>query len=118
MMPTHGEAILKIRTLLEAGALPSASPWRVALIRSKASGSAGHLLRAVDGSDFSLGDWLASLNLLEAFFQKRGVPQPKLHEALGYLECCAQSAEASMNHYALAEVVQLMLDEYGFAGDE
>ncbi len=117
-MPSHEKAISKIRDLLEAGVLPSASPWRVALLDSKSPESPDRLLQVVDASDFALEDWLASLQLLENFFQKRGMPQPKFHEALGYLECCAHSSEASLNHYALAEVVQLMLDEYGFAGDE
>lgn len=118
MKPSSEKGISKIQVLLEAGALPPASPWRTALIHSDRSGAADHLLRAVDASDFSLEDWLASLHLLEDFLQRREIALPKFHEALGYLECCAQSTETGLNHYTLAEVAQLMLDEHGFAGEE
>ena len=69
------------------------------------------LLEKVNGSPYSLADWLSALSVLLRHLEKEG-RTTSLELALGYLHCCTL-ADASGS---LPDLVSAMLEEYGFEG--
>lgn len=73
------------------------------------------LNRWIDNSPFSISDWAAAAL---TFFKKKGdsVPPDQTALAFGYLTCCAETATYLPNLESFREIVEQMLNFYGYDG--
>lgn len=96
-------------TVLAAATAPAQLLGLAEMARSIEPHSAlAALLEAVDDSDASLGDWLASLALIREYLRQTH-RRIDLRQAIGYLHCCAASATDA----SLPETTADMLRRYG-----
>lgn len=73
------------------------------------------LRQRVDESAFSLGDWLAALEaVLSELGKTSRVAAPSV--AIGFVHCTAEFVAGQRMGAPLREVVEEMLDQYGFEG--
>lgn len=70
------------------------------------------LLQKVDETDFSLVDWVDSLNILYQWLEQSKLTLP-FQDGLGYVSCAARSVgnNSALNHLPL--LVHDFLDQYG-----
>ena len=87
-------------------------PALLGQIKSDGSVLQEMLLQEADESDFSLADWVDSLNVLYHWLEQGGLTLP-LQDGLGYVSCAAKSVGSSsaLNH--LPSLVHDFLDQYG-----
>ena len=78
--------------------------------------SAMHRLASgIDESMFPVSEWSEALNV---FFQEASHSRiPNLQSVVGYIICCAESQASLPVRPCLGEVVEEMLQEFGFEGD-
>ena len=70
------------------------------------------LFEKVDESDFSLVDWVDSLNALYHWLERGGLTLT-LQDGLGYVSCAAKSVGSSSTLNHLPSLVHDFLDQYG-----
>lgn len=75
------------------------------------------LLAEVDESDWSLGDWMASIEVLVAW-QKTHGKRAGPGDVIAYISCCAASGATSASGPSPARIVEKMLEEFGFDAAE
>lgn len=93
------------------------SPQLFALLDAKFAGPDNEgprrqLLQYVDGSDYSLRQWVESVRTLQAWLDSRGLKM-STEDQLGYICCTAESAGAGGNLSHLPSLVDEMLQAYG-----
>jgi len=81
----------------------------------KQSGDAQELFERVDGSTYSMTDWLEAIECFHDWQSAQG-QATVLKILLGYIECCAESAQNTPNEPSLNGTVIEMLEQYGFEG--
>ena len=69
----------------------------------------------IDDSDFELGEWLKSILVLGAWLTSNN-RKTSLLKAAGYIACSMEAAGVVTKRLHLSEVVQEMLERYGFEG--
>src|SRR5690606_14505972 len=74
------------------------------------------LLSKVDESDFSLSDWLTSIEVMQAWLKTHGKKAPA-NAVLDYIECTAASAK-DRNGPTLGRITEEMLEDFGFVAVE
>ncbi|MGF1452712.1 MAG: hypothetical protein ACFB21_11640 [Opitutales bacterium] len=74
------------------------------------------LAEAVDESDHGLDEWLESLDHLIQWAERRLRPL-SVPGALGYVACCSESQGTQPFRLALPEVLDEMLEEFGYEGE-
>ena len=73
------------------------------------------LASGIDESMFPVAEWSEALSV---FFQEVSHSRiPNLQSAVGYIICCAESQASLPVRPCLGEVVEEMLQEFGFEGD-
>ena len=66
----------------------------------------------IENADADLAEWMGALDRLLIYAESRGL-RPGLQQASGYLNCCAEVAQAQVVKMSLPEVVDGMLEAYG-----
>ncbi|MDA0350567.1 MAG: hypothetical protein O3C43_16355 [Verrucomicrobia bacterium] len=79
----------------------------------KQTGDATELFERVDGSTYSIMDWLEAIECFHDWISSHG-QSTSLKTLLGYIECCT---EATPNEPSLKNTVTEMLRQYGFEGE-
>jgi hypothetical protein len=76
------------------------------------------LLRAsVDESAFDLASWLAAFEGVQVYLASRG-RSASVSSVLGYLQCSAEFGGSGENRQSLPEIIDGMLEQFGFEGQE
>ncbi len=73
------------------------------------------LLGNVDGSDYSLADWIEALVEFDAWLVSRNWPERPIGEMLGYIHCCTLMQSPGLRSPILKVIVYQSLTEFGFA---
>lgn len=73
------------------------------------------LFEQVDGSDYSLADWIEALVEFDAWLESRNRPERPIGEMLGYLHCCTLMQSPGLSSPILKVIVYQALTEFGFA---
>lgn len=72
------------------------------------------LLEQVDGSDYSLGDWVAALRDFDAWLDRQGRRERPIGEMLGYIHCCTLMKSPGLSSPILKVIVCQALTDFGF----
>ncbi len=75
------------------------------------------LVENVDESPFTLSEWLEAWELFNDWLGKRN-RRANFINILGYLACCGQYLEGKAVFPAFCDLLEEMLEEYGFEGSE
>ena len=74
------------------------------------------LLEQVDGSDYSLADWMAALAEFDAWLEREGRIERPVGQMLGYIHCCTLMQSPGLSSPILKVIVCQSLTEFGFEG--
>ncbi|MDQ8197563.1 hypothetical protein QEH56_05350 [Pelagicoccus enzymogenes] len=75
-------------------------------------------LRAlVDESSFDLASWLAAFECVQSHLAANGRVS-SASSVVGYVQCSAEFGGSSENRQSLPEIIEAMLEDYGFEGQE
>ncbi len=72
------------------------------------------LLEQVDGSDYSLADWIAALGEFDAWMERMGRAERPIGQMLGYIHCCTLMQSPGLSSPMLKVIVYQALTEFGF----
>ena len=72
------------------------------------------LLEQVDGSDYSLADWVAALGEFDSWLGGRSRTERPIGEMLGYIHCCTLMQSPGLSLPILKVIVYQALTEFGF----
>lgn len=75
----------------------------------------GILLEAVDGSDFSLADWIRALETFDRWLGGRDEVRRPWTDMIGYIECCTRMTAPGLSSPDLAGLTERALDDFGFS---
>ncbi len=77
---------------------------------------AGNLLfEHVDKSPYDLRDWIISLKIFKQYIEENSKPV-NVETIFGYIGCCSESPENKILKYKLPDLLNKMLNEYGYIG--
>lgn len=73
------------------------------------------LFKHVDISPYDLGQWIETINFFHHWLlsHNRSTSFPTM---IGYISCCTESPENIILKYKLKDILEKMLDDYGFDG--
>lgn len=94
---------------------PAPVDFTAASLESWSAADREALYEAVDGSDYSLDDWLAALGTFDAWLEGRGEHGRPWREITGYIHCCTLMASPGIALGKLEVIVFKALTEFGFA---
>jgi len=72
------------------------------------------LLEQVDGSDYSLADWVAALGEFDGWLGRESRTERPIGEMLGYIHCCTLMRSPGLSSPILKVIVYQALTEFGF----
>ena len=73
-------------------------------------------LESVDRSNFELGEWMSSLDILFAWLAREG-RTTTMKVATGFISCSEEAVGSTDRFANLSATVSEMLDNFGFEGD-
>ena len=71
------------------------------------------LCHYVDNSPYSVEEWHEALDFLHLWIQKKNVSSDLL-SMLGYIKCCVMSQSQLAGVTSLVDILEQMLEDYGF----
>ena len=74
-----------------------------------------YLVKAVNYSNYSFKDWIVVIDRFSQWIQKEN-RQTSFLKLLGYLQCCEESPETKDISKPFIDLVNEMLEQYGFVG--
>ena len=77
-------------------------------------GQVEQLMEHVDGSDYSLADWVEALAEFDAWLEHQNRRERPIEEMLGYIHCCTLMQSPGLGLPILKVIVYQSLTEFGF----
>lgn len=73
------------------------------------------LFSYIDKTQYSVREWIEAIILFDNWLENQG-RKTDFKKMIGYIECSTMSPENKMLKYNLKELVEKMLNEFGFVG--